>query len=220
MDEDNDAVGTKRRVDLSDPKRVQERELETHREKPLGLINTDASQESLHSPQSGGPHTQNPQRRAETRTNHKEQNELHALEHLAANLSGVNHNGGYNYGANNSVPSRALNDSNMERTSIKTLNKTGEIVVDHKGNSGWKPREDNNKTYWIPGSGISSDILDNELGLHAGPIATHRKFEFQGQMGYLIENAEKFMDSVSNMLTLRCVNPNFVGTHQNTPDKI
>jgi hypothetical protein len=219
MDGDEDVVGTERRVDLSDPERERERELETHGKEPLGLINTDASQESLHSPQSEEPHTRNPHRRAETSSNHKGQNEVHALEHLAANLSGVNHNGGYNYGANNSVLGRASNDYNLERTFIKPSKNLDEIAVHDKGNSGWKPRLDN-KIYWIPGSRISSDVLDKQLGLRAGPLATHRKFEFQGQMGYLIENAEKFMDSVSNMVTLKYVNPNSVGTNQNTRDNV
>ena len=220
MDEDNNVVGTKRRVDLSDLEREPEREPETHGEKPLGLINTDASQESLGSSQSGGPYTQNPQRRAETSSNHKGQNEVHALEHLAANLSGANHNEGYNYGANISVPGRALNSSDLERTFIEPSKNIGEIVVDNKGKTGWRPRVDNTKVYWIPGTRISSDVLNNELALRAGPLATNRKFEFQGQMGYLIENAEKYMDSVSNMLTLRCVNPNFVDTNQNTRDNV
>lgn len=220
MDEDENIVGTKRRVDLSDLERESEREPEAHGKESLELINTDASQESLHSPQSEGPHTRNPHRRAETSTNHKGQNEVHALEHLAANLSGVNHNGGYNYGANDSVPGGASNDSDLERTLIKPSKNLGEIVVDDKGSSRWKPRLDNDKIYWISGSRISSDVLDNELGLRAGPLATHRKFEFQGQMGYLIENGQKFMDSVSNMLTLSCVNPNFVGTNWNTRDNV
>ena len=209
MDEDEDVVETKRRVDLSDLEREREGELETRGKGPLGLINTDASKESLHSPPPEGPHTQNPHRRAETSSNHKGQNEVHTLEHLTTNLSGVNHNGGYNYGANNSVLGGASNNNNLERTFTKPSN-----------NLGWKPRLDNDKIYWIPGSRISSDVLDSELGLRAGPLAKYRKFEFQGQMGYLIENAEKIMDSVSNTPTLECVNPNFVGTNQNTRNNV
>jgi hypothetical protein len=178
---------------------VVAKELESqHNEKPGDVVNTDASQIPPHSPQSRGLPSRNLQRHAETVSNSNGQYSAHTLEHLATNLSGMNHNGGYDYAASDFEADHASNNPSLKKTFPTASKNIGEIAVTKKESFGWRPHE-NNKIYWIPGSQIASDVLHNHISF-AGPLATYRKFEFQGQMGYLIENAEYFMDSVSNML--------------------